>query len=533
MITEDSLFETGDGTRIWQKYCGFLDLSLPEFMEIQHRLLSEQIDQINGSPLARLFMPTKPRSAADFRQMVPLTTYDDYAFYFDEKNEDVLAVKPYRWARTWGSSGNPKWIPYTEKAVDRLGMYGISALVLAATSAKGKVNIHSGSRILLNMPPAPYMLGILAQVMAHKLNARVMTPADRYRPTALVAGIHNRWHSGLGANLDILASSASVLAEMGRQFAEGDNHLPFNWRQLHPRFLRRILRARLRCYREHRRLLPQDLWPVKGLVSYGMDTDIYRPRIMSYWGQPPLVSYATTEARMLALNAWNKKHLTFVPASSFLEFIPEEGRRQGRANKQQPPTVLPDEVVPGKIYELVTTSFHGMPLLRYRAGDLIRVISLGDEETGIRLPQIVFYSRVDSLIEIAGIAYLDEKTIWQALINAGIKYRGWSARREQTENDQVIRLYIELREDKDKATVEQLIHHELAAQNKDYGDLSQRCGSFPLQVVLLPAGSFRRYYEKQRKSGADPAQFEPPHTNAADPVINSLTRGTNAPYYQQ
>ncbi|MCJ7654030.1 MAG: hypothetical protein MUO97_01810 [Dehalococcoidia bacterium] len=52
MITKDELFKTGDKERIWQKYCGFLDLSLTEFMEIQEQLLMEQIDLVYDSPLA-------------------------------------------------------------------------------------------------------------------------------------------------------------------------------------------------------------------------------------------------------------------------------------------------------------------------------------------------------------------------------------------------------------------------------------------------------------------------------------------------
>ena len=46
MITEYELFKTGDQERIWQKYCGFLDLSLPEFMEMQEQLLMDHIELV-------------------------------------------------------------------------------------------------------------------------------------------------------------------------------------------------------------------------------------------------------------------------------------------------------------------------------------------------------------------------------------------------------------------------------------------------------------------------------------------------------
>ena len=38
---------------VWQKYCGFLDLSMQQFKEIQEQLLMEQIKLVAASPLGR------------------------------------------------------------------------------------------------------------------------------------------------------------------------------------------------------------------------------------------------------------------------------------------------------------------------------------------------------------------------------------------------------------------------------------------------------------------------------------------------
>ena len=38
---------------IWQEYCGFLDLTIEEYMTIQNRLLKEQIDLWCVSPLGQ------------------------------------------------------------------------------------------------------------------------------------------------------------------------------------------------------------------------------------------------------------------------------------------------------------------------------------------------------------------------------------------------------------------------------------------------------------------------------------------------
>lgn len=85
MMDSNKLFQTEDRERIWRKYCGFLDLSLDEFMDIQEQLLMEQIELVYNSPITKDLMPKKPKDISEFRQLVPLTTYDDYAGYLNEK----------------------------------------------------------------------------------------------------------------------------------------------------------------------------------------------------------------------------------------------------------------------------------------------------------------------------------------------------------------------------------------------------------------------------------------------------------------
>ena len=275
-------------------------------------------------------------------------------------------------------------------------------------------------------------------------------------------------------------------------------------------------------------MLPKDLWPLKGLICYGTDTDIYREQLIHYWGKEPLSIYSATEAGMIATHAWNKKSMTFIPPSCFLEFVPEDEWLKSRENKEyQPSTVLLDEVKPGERYEIIITSFYGMPFLRYRLGDLIRIVALEDEEAGIKLPQMVFESRADDLIDIAGFPRLDEKTIWQAIANTGIKYEDWIVRKESAQNEPVLHLYIELKEEIEAIELSKRIQKELVNVNPDYRDLQNMLGIRPLKVTLLPAGSFQRYYEKKKASGADLAHLKPPHMSASDTVVQDLIEQAN------
>ena len=84
------LLKEGRSQDIWTKHCGFVNLNLDEFMGIQRRLFTEQIDLLYDSSLGQeILNGGKPQNLEEFRQKIPLTTYEDYAHYLDEKNEDL------------------------------------------------------------------------------------------------------------------------------------------------------------------------------------------------------------------------------------------------------------------------------------------------------------------------------------------------------------------------------------------------------------------------------------------------------------
>jgi hypothetical protein len=529
MIAKDELFSTRNHFKKWQKYCGFFDLSLTEFMEIQEQLLLEHIDLIYDSPLAKKLMSRKPKDMSEFRKLIPLTTYDDYASFFDNRNEDVLAAKPYCWGHTSGRGGTFKWVPYTERAIETLGMLATALMVLACTKKKGEINLERGFRILTNLPPAPYLPGILNQVLTPLIGSRVIPPLGKYDNADFETRMSVGFEIAMRTGVDILSSLTSVLVKMGESFSESSRQLTFNKHMLHPQVIWRLMRALISSKSKGRDILPKDLWPLKGLIAYGTDTTIYRNALLHYWGKEPLETYASTETGIMATSAWNKKTMTFVPFSCFFEFAPEDEWLKSRENKDyQPSTILLDEVQPGRTYEVIVSSFYGMPFLRYRLGDLIKIIAMEDKEAGIELPQMDFKSRSDGIIDIAGFSRLDEKTIWQAIVNTGLKYEDWSARKEYEQSNSIVRLYIEPKETMDSSEIERLVHNELRTISNHYKDLEGMLGIQPLKVVVLPAGAFKRYYHKRKEAGADLAHLKPPHTNASDSIINELLNCTKS-----
>jgi len=243
----------------------------------------------------------------------------------------------------------------------------------------------------------------------------------------------------------------------------------------------------------------------------------------------PYEFYACTEGGIMAMQNWNKKYMTFIPSSNFFEFIPEMEWLQCKYNSNhQPSTVLLSELKPDERYELVITSFYGMPFVRYRLGHLIKVMSLSDNEAHINQPQIMFETRADDLIDIAGFTRISEKTVAQAIANASLNCEDWLIRKEVTQDKPMLHLYIELNEERDVEEIKSAIQRELIDVDPGYHDLVQMMGIRPLQVTLLSRGTFNEYYRIKKESGAELAQRRPPRMNAPDYIIKELLRLGNA-----
>ncbi|MFN8457957.1 MAG: GH3 auxin-responsive promoter family protein, partial [Anaerolineae bacterium] len=162
MTTAGELLKQGRKDEIWQKYCGFIDLSLTEFMDIQKRLLMDQLDLLGKCELGQKLLGGKvPATLEEFRQNVPLTTYKDYIPYLSEKREEALPVKPHVWARTSGRMGEyaVKWIPYSPGFYSKLGANILAACAFGSSDRRGVFTFDEGDFIFAAIAPPPYLSG--------------------------------------------------------------------------------------------------------------------------------------------------------------------------------------------------------------------------------------------------------------------------------------------------------------------------------------------------------------------------------------
>ena len=522
------LLREGRIEELWQKCCGFIDLSMEEFMAIQRRLLMEQIDLLQKCELGKKVMRgAKPGTVEEFREQMPVTTYDDYAPHLSEQREDVLPVKPLLWQHTAGLrcySGEYefKWFPVTERIYRELGDTCIAMLLFASCKGRGDVVLEEHDKLLYALAPPPYSSGSWGRRAAEEGIFDFLPPIDEAEKMSFEKRIEQGFGMGLSGGIDLVMSMAGVLVSVGERLGRGlelRSAVSQALKHGQPRLLRAMLKSKL----ARRPVLPRDLWSIKAVVSAGTDATVYKERIKKMWGRYPLGVYGSTETVIMATQLWDYDAMTFLPHTNFLEFVPEEECRKWLADPTYRPDILTlDEVKAGERYGIVITNFYGGAFVRYFLGDVIRITSLRNENLSVDIPQMVFASRIDGVIDIEGIVHLEEGTLWQAIEDSGFDYHEWVVRQEQGKKPR-IHFYIEPKDgagiDTDQAAI--AISSNLRDNSPFYGVLED-ARDVMLEVTMLPSGAFRCYIARQRAAGADLAHLKPPHMNPPDDIVEFL-----------
>ena len=527
MTLTSDLIRQNQKDQIWSKYCGHFDLSMDEFMQIQERLLFEQFDILKDSAIGKRFFGNRPpRTIQEFRERVPFTTYDDYVDLLLEKDESLLPKTNYRWCHTSGRSGkyDCKWIPYTDRMYERFGEITFSAMILSSATYKGDVRFNLNDVLLLGTAPVPYASGYASRSVNDLVDLRFLPPLEEGEKMEFAERISTGFKMGMDVGVDYFYGLASVLGKMGESFEQGGGASVSSMKGLKFSTILRLLKGFLLAKIQSRPMLPKDIWKLKGVMTAGMDTDVYRKKVEYYWGRAPLEAYASTEGLGLCMQAWNYKGMTLFPDVDFYEFIPfDEHLKSKEDPSYTPKTVLTNELTPG-IYEVVFTNLLGGVVMRYRVGDLLEVIALEDKEIGCSLPQFKFYSRGDDLIDLGGIVRFTEKTIWQALNASGLEYTDWTAKKEYDNSKSYLSLYIEFKSP-DHLPIEEaipLVEKAICELNPEYVGLDQILGEHNLSITELPVGAFAKYIKAQKEAGADLAHLKPAHMQPNDQVLKRL-----------
>jgi len=530
------LLREGRKEELWQMCCGFLNLSLEQFMAIQKRLLLEEIELLKDSELGRRVMRgAMPETVEEFREQVPLTTYSDYLPELVEKREDVLPTKPSVWVHTVGRIGeyNFKWVPLSERFVHDFERVAGGVGLLALCNPQGNFAVKEHFKALATISSRDYGSGVVGYLLQQALGCDFLPSNYDMGGMAFQERIKAGFEEALSQGLDALGGLPSILAYVGEMFKQGAINVDTRFLLSHPKASARFIKALIKSKLAHRPLLPRDLWSLKAIIGGGMDSAIFGKKVEELWGGRLLEIYGGTEGGLYATQTWDHEGMTFIPNLNFFEFIPErEWFKWQLDHSYQPKTILLDEVKAGENYEIVITNFHGGILTRCRIGDVIRITSLRNEKLGVDIPQMVFHSRADDLVDIASLGRLTEGIIREAIGNTDIPYVDWVARKEITDNKPALHFYLESRDEyiASEEGMAAAIREQFKKLDRKYrcnfysliGDMETVLGLKPLEVTLLPQGAFSSYMAQSQAEGADSGHLKPPHINPSDEMLSLL-----------
>ena len=305
MNLEEQL-EQQDYQAVWNRYCGFLDLSMEDYMRIQRRLMEEQIRLWSASALGQSILRGKrPATIEEFRQQVPLTSYEDYADVLLRKQADMLPGTPVIWIQTtWEGGRHPiKVAPYTRAMLDTFRDNVVSCLILSTSKGRGQFNVSPTDKFLYGLAPLPYATGLFPLTLNEAIGIEFL-PAVK-DAVEMSFSQRNKLGFKMAMQRDVefffgLGSVAyAVSLSLGEMSGKGGKLRPADLLKFKPSMLLRILRAKSRCKRENRPLRPSDLFHLKGFMVAGTDNRCYKDDLEELWGIRPMELFAGTEPSII------------------------------------------------------------------------------------------------------------------------------------------------------------------------------------------------------------------------------------------
>ena len=296
---------------IWEEYCGFLNLTSDEFMNIQERLLLEQIELWSSSSLGQSILKGKnPTSIQEFREMVPLTTYEDYSNILLSKQVDALPADPVLWVQTtWEGGVHPiKTAPYTKAMLDSFKHNVISCLILATSRQKGEFDVRVTDHMLYALAPLPFVTGLLPLVLKDEIDIEFFPPVKEAVNMSFKERNKEGFKLGMKKGLEYFFGLGSVLYYVSQSITSmqsGSKNLKDTLSGTSPKMILRYLMAKKKCKKENRELLPKDLFHLKGFMCAGTDNRCYKADLEKMWGVAPMEIFAGTEPTCIGCETWS------------------------------------------------------------------------------------------------------------------------------------------------------------------------------------------------------------------------------------
>lgn len=493
--------------QLWQEYCGFLDMSLSEYMYAQRRLMNEQMRYWCASPLGKkLLAGRQPATIDELREMLDLTNYEDYADVLLARRSDMLPCgEPSIWIQTtWEGGLRPiKLAPYTREMLDCYRKNLIATVMMATAKQKGDFDIKRGYRVLYGGAPLPYATGLQPSLFEEDLHLTWLPDANAGSEMRFSQRIKQGFKMAMSGGVDYffaIGSVANYITESFGQMAGGHSGGKHGRLHVSPVTALRYLKAKYICRRDERPMLPKDLFHLKAFFYGGTDARHYKERLTKAWGIVPTEAVLGTESACLGAETWEHNGMFLFPDSCFYEFIPEAEMYASLADPAyRPQTCLMDGVAAGQNYELVISVLHGGAFMRYRIGDVFRCVSAAPGA----LPRFSYVDRVPDVIDIAGFTRITAASMQEVIRLSRLALGEWLLKKEfDAQDNPYLHLYVEIPPDAQisAAAAQQVLQEHLAVYFKyfdsDYSDLKKLLNMEPLQLTILKYGTIGGYEQQ-------------------------------------
>ncbi|XP_057535068.1 probable indole-3-acetic acid-amido synthetase GH3.6 [Amaranthus tricolor] len=508
----------------------------------------------------------------NFRQLVPLSTYDDYADHINRMAEGIsddddhdhgrhfLSVDPLLcfFLSSGTSNMKPKLIPYFDsaasKAVSFLAHHGSSAIQRRLFPQRPTVNkslwfIYAGNVTVTKsgfkaMPASSVPLSGNKETQSQFLSTCI-APAEVVKGSNLQQQMYCHLLCGL-SKFEIIDS---IRAPYAIGLIKAFSLLHTKWEQLckdlesgtvtseitdvamrdsvneflcgpHPEIAQRVSAM---CQEKSWDGILAKLWPNARFIRCIMTGSMqqYYPKLKHYAGSLQLLGgeYFTSECcvgiNMDILQPPEMTRYVILPTAAYFEFLPFDLDVNNDSIRKE--TVALPEVEIGKMYEVVVTTYRG--LYRYRLGDIIKVVGFHNSS-----PEVEFVMRAPKDLK----EVLTERDLMRAIQNLELAVGSlvteqiieFSAFMDLESESKLVKIFVEfacgcalLRQEKKKELI--LLLESCRSTIEDglgaFYKLKKESSKIKTLVLsIVKSGTFDLLLQKAIENGAPASQYKPP-----------------------
>ena len=537
-----------------------LNLDLGFLVKVKFNKDTEKSYKVNGKVLLKILRMNSTseigikynfksiKCIKDFREKFPITNYDFYEEYIDKmvKGEEniLFSEKIEYFGHTSGTTGKQKLIPATKKNRVIASKYmGILLTRFAYDNFKNQWNYERGLTVS-DIVTTTYTEGGVPICSATSGGMNGIKNIIKYFYTSPIEVMEIKDKDSANYLHLLFALKERNLAYISAAFISNIldlfRILEENYKDLIGDIKKGRINKKINLDEEVRKKLNSYLEPnatraneleiefqkgFKGIIRNvwpnimyiatvtGGNFSIYDDKVNYYTDNLPIYSpvYAATEGT-IGINPYIKKiRYVIIPDTVFYEFIPFK-----EIDKNNPKTLLINELNVGEEYEIVITNYAG--LYRYRLGDVVKVVSYYNN-----CPEIEFLFRKNQVLNM-----VSEKTNEEQLTSAlkstmdklNLSLVDYTTIPDNSITPGRYVFYCEFKEGLSKEKVrllEETLDKELRKSNLAYDRTRNNKKLGMIKIVALKNNTFKEIKEVLLKKGVSKNQIKIPRV-----VINNV-----------